>query len=89
MLHLLWNYEPLARLQFNRAPFEIDQQRAVQYEEKLVDVAVFVPMVFALDHGHPHDRIVNFAKCLVVPFVGAGISQLLHVDHLQRFVQNV
>jgi hypothetical protein len=36
-----------------------------------------------------NNRIVHLAKGLVVPFVRADISQLLHIDQFKRSVQDV
>ena len=52
----------------------------IKHEKEFIDVLVFVPVIFALNHRHPDDRIVHFAKRLVEPFVGAGIGQLLHIN---------
>ena len=73
----------------DNAIFEIDQEMSVENEKEFINVFVLMPMIFALHHREPDDRIVHFAKRLVVPFVGAGISQLLHIDHFKRSVQNV
>ena len=57
--------------------------------KKFIDIFVFVPVIFALHNGHPDDRIVYLAKRLVVPFVGARVGQLLHIDQFKRPMQDV
>ena len=89
MAHTFGHDKALLRGQINDAIFEIDQETAVQNEEELIDVLMLVPMVFALNHRHPNDRIVHPAERLVVPFIGAGVSQFLHIDYFKRSVQNV
>ena len=68
------NNEALARPKIDDSIFEIDQEVSVQNKEKLVDVFMFVPMIFALEHAQPYDRIIHSAKRLVVPFVSAGVD---------------
>src|SRR6202022_2147898 len=62
---------------------------AVENKEEFVNVVMLVPVIFTLQYAQPHDRVVYLAKSLVVPFVCAGIGQLLHVDELKGLVQNV
>jgi len=81
--------EALTRKKINRAIFEIDQETSVEDEKEFIDLFVFMPVIFPLNHSHSDDRVVHFAKRLVVPFVGAGISQLLHIDQFERPVQNI
>jgi len=81
--------KPLPRPQINRAIFQVDQETTVDDVEKLVQILVGVPMVLALHNAKSHNRIVHTAKCLVIPFVGAGIDELLNVNDLQRLVQNI
>ncbi len=89
MAHTFRHDEALARQKIDCAIFEIDQEMSVQNEKEFIDVFVFVPVILALHYRHPDDRIVHFAKRLVVPFVRASISQLLHINQFKRPVQNV
>ena len=73
----------------NDTIFEIDQKTSVQNEKELINVVVFMPVIFALHHRHPDDGVVHLAKRLVIPFICAGIRQFLHIDQLKRAVQNV
>lgn len=89
MLHLFGDNKPLPRLQLHGSTFQIDQQHTIKDEEELIDIVVFMPVVFTLDDSHPNDRIVNLAQRLIVPFIGARIGELLHINQLERLVQNV
>jgi hypothetical protein len=89
MAHTLGHDETLPRRKIDNAIFEIDQKTPVQNEKEFINILMLVPVIFALNYRQPHDRIVHLAKCLVVPFVGAGISQLPHIDQFKRSVQNV
>ena len=89
MAHAFGHNETLAWQKIDGAIFEIDQEMSVENKKEFINLFVFVPVILALDHRHPDDRIVHFAKRLIVPFVLAGISQLLHIDQLKRSVQNV
>ena len=50
---------------------------------------MFMPMVFALNNSQPNDRVVDLAKRLVPPLIGAPIDEFLDIDLLQRAVQNI
>ena len=89
MTHTFGNNKALPRSKIDNAILEIDQEMSVQDEKEFVDIFVFVPVIFALNHRHPDDGVIHFAKRLVIPFVGTGIGQLLHIDELKRSVQNV
>jgi hypothetical protein len=80
MAHAFRHDEALPRCKINNAVFEIDQEMSVENEKKFIDVFVFVPVIFALNYRHSHDRIVHLAKGLVVPFVCASIGQFLDID---------
>ena len=47
--------EALSRQKIDYAIFEIDQEPSIQHEKKFIDVLVFVPVIFALNHRHPDD----------------------------------
>ena len=79
----------LAWQKINCAIFEIDQETSIKDEEEFIDVFVFMPVILALHDRHPDDRVVHLAKRLVVPFIGAGIRQFLHIDQLKGPVKNV
>jgi len=89
MAHTFRHDEALAWQKIDGAIFEIDQEMPIEHEKEFIDLLVFVPVIFALHHGHPDNRVVHLAQRLVVPFVGAGIRQLLHIDQFNRSVQNV
>jgi len=72
--------EALLGRKIDNAIFEIDQEMSIEDEKEFIDVFVFVPVIFALNHRQPNDRIVYLAKRLVVPLVRASIGQLLHID---------
>jgi len=83
------NDKALSWGKIDNAIFEIDQEMSVENEKEFINVFVLMPMIFALHHREPDDRIVHLAKRLVVPFVSTGISQLLHINQFKRSVQNV
>src|SRR6266446_4945632 len=80
MAHTFGHDEALLRRKIDNAIFEIDQEMSVENEKEFIDVFVFVPMIFALNHRQPNNRIVHPTKRLVVPPVRAGIGQFLHID---------
>ena len=80
MPHTFGHDKALPRGNIDNAIFEIDQEMPVENKKELIDIFVFVPVIFALNDRQPHDRIIHPAKRLVVPFIGAGICQFLHVD---------
>src|SRR6476620_69290 len=89
MAHTFRHDEALTRHKIDDAIFEIDQEPSVEHEKEFVNVLVFMPVILALHDRHPDDRVVYLAERLVVPFVGACIGQLLHIDQFKRPVQNV
>src|SRR6266496_3603993 len=89
MAHAFGHNEALPRRKIDNAIFKIDEEMSVENEKEFIDVFMFVPVIFALDNRQPDDRVVHFAKRLVVPFIGAGLDQFLHVDRFKRSVQNV
>ena len=89
MAHTFGNNKALPRSKIDNAIFEIDQEMSVQNEKEFINILVFVPVIFPLNYRHPDDGVIHFAKRLVVPFVGAGIGQLLHIDELKWPAQNV
>src|SRR5207248_11359315 len=84
-----WNHRAVPQHQHDYAIFESDEEPPIKHEEEFVDVVVFMPVILTLHHGHPDNRIVHLTKRLVVPFVGASVSQLLHIDNFERSMQNV
>jgi len=80
MAHALGHEESLLWRKIDNTIFEIDQEMSMENEKKFIDVFVFVPVIFTLNHRQPNDRIVHLAKRLVVPFVRAGIGKFLHID---------
>src|SRR6266566_2855959 len=89
MAHTFGHDEALLRRKIDNAIFEIDQEMSIENEKEFIDVFVFVPMIFALNHRQPNNRIVHLAKRLVVPLVRADIGEFLHIDQFKRSVQNV
>ena len=83
------NHDTLTGPEINRALFQIDQKAPAHDIEKFIFALVMMPVILALHHAEPHDRLVHLAKRLVVPLVLARGDQLRHIDHLQRPVQNV
>ncbi len=80
MAHAFGHDEALLRSKIDDPIFEIDQKMSVENKKEFIDVFVFMPMIFALNHRQPNNRIVHLAKRLVVPFIRAGIGQFLHID---------
>jgi hypothetical protein len=89
MAHTFRHDEALAWQKIDDAIFEVDQEMPIEHEKEFIDLFVFVPVIFALHHGHPDDRVVHLAQRLVVPFVCASICQLLHIDQFKRPAQNI
>src|SRR5437667_10443701 len=89
MAHAFGHDEALLRSKIDDTIFEIDQEMSVENKKEFIDVFECVPMIFALNHRQPNNRIVHLAKRLVVPRVRAGIGEFLHIDWLKRSVQNV
>ena len=89
MAHTFGNNKALPWSKIDNAILEIDQEMSVQNEKEFINILVFVPVIFALHHGHSDEGVIHLAKRLVIPFVGAGIGQFLHVDELKRAVENV
>jgi hypothetical protein len=89
MAYTFGNNEALSWSEIDNVILEIDQEMSLQNEKEFINIFVFVPVIFALHHGHPDDGVIHLAKRLVIPFVGAGIGQFLHIDELKRGVQKV
>ncbi len=70
--------------EFLRPPFQIDQETSLNDIEELVEIVVLVPVVFALHDSETDDRVVDLAKSLVVPGIGARIDARLNVNALER-----
>ena len=51
--------ETLPRGNIDNAIFKVDQELSVENKKEFIDVSVFVPVIFALNHRHPDDRIVH------------------------------
>ena len=62
---------PVPGSQVHGAVFQINDEMAVETEEELVVVVVLVPVILALQHPQPNDRVVDSAQRLVVPAIGA------------------
>ena len=86
MTHTFGNNKALPRSKIDNAILEIDQEMSVQNEKEFINILVFVPVIFALHHRQPDDRVVHLAKRLVVPLVCAGVRELLHIDQFKRSV---
>ncbi len=78
------NHKALPRLQLDNPIFKVDDEPAIQNEEELVIVVMFVPMILALHYTEPNHGIVDLAKRLVVPAIRSGGHQRGHVDRAQR-----
>src|SRR5438876_12436418 len=71
----LGNHEALSLLQVDRLVFQIDDEVAIEHEEKLVVVVVLVPMVLTLHDAQTDNGIVDLAKRLVVPLIRASLYE--------------
>ena len=89
MAYTFWHDETLPRRKLNDAIFEVDQEPAIEHEEKFIDIVMLMPVIFTLNYRHPDDCVVHFAERLVIPFVGAVIGQLLHINQFKRAMQDV
>ena len=72
----------LARPELDHAVLEVDEQGAVEHHEELILILVPVPVILALQHAQPNDRIVDLAERLVVPLVLTRVDQRLDVEPL-------
>ncbi len=84
MAHTFRHNKALLRRKIDNAIFEIDQEMSLENEKEFIDVFVFVPVIFPLNHREPNDRIVYLAKRLVVPVIRASIGQFLDIDQFKR-----
>ncbi len=71
------------------APFEINDEPALHYVEKLVFRRVLMPVIFALDHSHSNDRIVHAAQRLVPPLIRTGVCKFFLPHDFERAVLDV
>ena len=55
MAHTFGHNEALPRRKIDNAIFKIDEEMSIKNEKEFVNVLVFVPMIFALDHRQPDD----------------------------------
>src|SRR5437870_1474530 len=53
MAHTFRHDEALPRRKIDYAIFEIDQEPPIEHEKELIDVFMFVPVIFALNDRHP------------------------------------
>src|SRR6266550_6337782 len=61
MTHAFGHDEALLRSKIDKAIFEIDQKMSIENEKEFIDVFVLVPMIFALNHRKPNNRIIHLA----------------------------
>ena len=83
------DHHSLARIQFDGAAFEVDEQAAIGDVEEFVIVVVLVPVIFALDDTEPYYGIVHLAERLVVPLELASFRERLGVDPFERWEKNI
>ena len=74
MAHTPRHNETLPRRKIDDAVLEIDEEMSIENEKEFIDILVFVPMIFPLDHRQPDHRVIYRAKRLVIPFVCAPIG---------------
>jgi len=55
MAHAFRHDEALSRRKIDYAIFKIDQKPPLEHEEEFIDILVFMPVIFALNHRHPDD----------------------------------
>src|SRR5208282_3214377 len=68
--------ETLVRSQLHRfSTFEVDEKNPLESKEKLVFIIMLMPVVFALQNSQADHRIVDPAKRLIVPAIGALFDQ--------------
>src|ERR1700716_4367745 len=79
----------LALPELDHAVLEVDEQGAVEHHEELILILVLVPVILALQHAQPNDRIVDLAERLVVPLVLTRVDQRLDVEPLAGRVLDV
>jgi hypothetical protein len=69
------HHEALPRSKLHRTTFQVDEEPPLHHVEELILFVVLVPVIVALDHTQPHDRIIDLAERLVVPAIGARVDQ--------------
>ena len=55
MAHTFRHNEALPWCKFDYAIFEIDHEPPIEHEKELINICMFVPVIFALNDRHPHD----------------------------------
>ena len=75
--------DALARIQFYRLVFEIDEQLPFRNKEELVIIVVLMPMEFAFHDPDSHDAFIHLCQGLIEPFIGTGRHHLGNVDALE------
>jgi len=83
------NGKPLPGVEDHRPVFEVDEELAVEHEEELVVLIVFVPMVFAFDDSDAYDTVIHLRQCFIIPFVFDGLYHGRHVDEFKVVVFDV
>jgi hypothetical protein len=58
MAHTLGHNESLPGCKIDNPVLKIDQEMSIKNEKEFVNVPVFMPMLFALNHRYPDDRVV-------------------------------
>jgi len=66
------------------APLDVEVQFPVEHQEELVLVVVLMPMVLAVEHAQPDQRIVHRGQRLIEPRNRYGIRFRIDVDRRQR-----
>ena len=77
-------HKSLARPQFHRPVFEIDQKPPLDHVEKFILYFMLMPMIFAFNHTYPYHRIVHGTQRFVVPLIRAVIGESFDIDQFER-----
>ena len=89
MAHAFGNNKALPRAEIDNTIFKVDEEISIENQKEFINVLVLMPVVLTLHYCHPDNGVVHFAKRLIVPLVRARIGQSLHIDQLERTVENV
>ena len=66
----------LLRSELDRPIFQIDNEQSGNDIEKLIEIVVFVPMIFTFNDTKTDDRLVYATQCLIEPGMPYCVNDL-------------
>ena len=67
MHHALCDRDALLGVEFNGFVFKVDEQLALQHEEELIIMLMFMPMKFSFNNAESHHALIHLRKSLIGP----------------------